>query len=129
MIKNRRSCLKSTLQNFQQSSGGANSRHGLIDNVYEVGAPKEAHLHFHHEMAYVNESVNGIAFCAYKTIEDSEEPLRGATFLSEQFGATKDLLATEFGKKLKDKGICYIRCLTDKNNYSSMDGVYNHWQT
>ena len=44
------------------------------------------------------------------------------------FSATDDILATEFGQKLKNKGICYIRCLTNKERYANMDGVYNHWQ-
>jgi hypothetical protein len=37
-------------------------------------------------MAYVNESVNGIAFCCREAIEDPQNPLRGATFVSENFG-------------------------------------------
>ena len=81
-------------------------------------------------MAYVNESVESIGFCAYEAIEDPKEPLRGATFVSEQFGCTRDVLNTDFGQKLKDKGICYIRCLTDKTQFGeNMEGVYNHWQT
>jgi len=113
---------------LSQYEAGANARKGIIPNVYEIGAPKEAWLHFHHEMAYVNESVNGIAFCCREAIEDPQDPLRGATFVSENFGATDDILATEFGQKLKNKGICYIRCLTNKERYKNMDGVYNHWQ-
>jgi len=111
--------------------GGANQRYGKpVDNVYEVGAPKEAWLHYHHEMAYVNESLKNIGFCAERAIEDPQDPLRGATFVSEQIGCTKTLLDTSFGQDLKDKGICYIRCLTNKEAYGDdMDGVYNHWQT
>jgi len=117
--------------NVSKYEGGANQRHGThVANVYEVGAPNAAWLHFHHEMAYVNESVESIGFCAYEAIEDPKEPLRGATFVSEQFGCTRDVLNTEFGQKLKDKGICYIRCLTDKTQFGDdMEGVYNHWQT
>lgn len=31
--------------------GGANPREGIIENVFEVGAPNDAWLHYHHEMA------------------------------------------------------------------------------
>jgi len=117
--------------NVSKYEGGANQRHGTkVDNVYEVGAPNEAWLHYHHEMAYVNDSVKAIGFLAHEAVEDPNEPLRGSTFVSEQIGCTETVLDTEFGQKLKDKGICYIRCLTDKTQFGdNMDGVYNHWQT
>lgn len=108
--------------------GGANHRHNITTNVYEVGAPAQAHLHYHHEMAYVNESIKGLGFCCTNAIEDENDPLRGATFISEQKGCTKEVLSTEFGQKLKEKGITYIRCLTDETKYANLDGVYNHWQ-
>lgn len=43
----------------------------MIKNVYDTGAPNSAYLHYHHEMAYVNESVSKISFvckvCAVRT--------------------------------------------------------------
>lgn len=45
--------------------------------------------------------------------------------------ATDAMLATELGQKLKDKGICYVRCLTDRKAWEGKEqgGIYNHWQT
>jgi len=87
-------------------------------------------------MAYVGQSVKSLTFMAQNTIEPTEsEPLRGYSFISENIGATNDLLATEFGQKLKKKGICYIRCLTDRDaggqdwKGDKPSGIYNHWQT
>ena len=56
---------------------------------------------------------------------------RGNTFFSDQVGATEELLLTELGRKLKEKGVCYQRNLTDKEEYKGGDEstVYNHWQT
>jgi len=126
-----KSWVETIIPTQSKYEGGANQRHGLhVDNVYEIGAPFAAHLHYHHEMAYVNESIKAIGFCAYRALEDKNDPLRGATFVSEQYGCTDELLGTAFGQKLKEKGICYIRCLTNKTKYGDdMDGVYNHWQT
>ena len=114
--------------NLAKYEGGANSRNTIIENVYDAGVPKEASLHYHHEMDYLSESIRGLGFCAYKAIEDPNDPLRGATFLSDNVGATNDLLSTATGQKLKEKGMCCIRNMTNKNNYKDMDGVYNHWQ-
>lgn len=108
--------------------GGANMRDELFPNVYDVGAPKEAWLHYHHEMAYVNQSVSILAFCAIHTLPpETDDPLRGATFVSDNMAVTKDILNTDFGQKLKQKGISYIRCLTDRNEGTHC-GIYNHWQ-
>lgn len=115
--------------------GGANSRGPIEENVYDTGAPKEAHLHYHHEMAYLNTSVQQVAFCASAAVDDGTT--RGAMFVADSMKATEEVLATPFGQKLKDLGICYVRCLTDKDAYkdkpkgwNGLDevGVYNHWQ-
>lgn len=106
-------------------TGGANPRDSLQPNVYEVGAPLEAWLHYHHEMAYVGTSTKMLAFLCNKSIEG-----RGYTFVSENVGVTDALLATDFGQKLKELGICYHRNLTDRDSYVGYEelGVYNHWQ-
>lgn len=118
--------------------GGANSRHGKIANVYEVGAPTHAFLHYHHEMAYIGDTIKALGFCATDVLEPKEgDPLRGASYVSCNLRATDDVLKTEFGQKLKEKGVTYIRCLTDKTKYENNDqveegieiGIYNHWQT
>lgn len=108
--------------------GGANPREGIIANVYEVGAPHDAWLHYHHEMAYNEHSMKNLAFCSVKAPRG-----KGDTYLSENVSVTQELLSTDFGKRLRDKGVCYIRCLTDREAYKGqgwMHGqpVYNHWQ-
>merc|ERR1711976_350180 len=102
--------------------GGANSREALnlnLNNVYETGAPLSAYLHYHHEMAYVKESVDRLCFMAVNVPEDPVEPLRGASYLSDNLKVTDYLLTTEMGQKLKKYGICYIRCLTDKEGMAN----------
>ncbi len=111
--------------NQRKYEGGANPRKTLQANVFEVGAPLEAWLHYHHEMAYIGSSTKMIGFLAHKLPSKG-----GATFVSDNVQATTDLLATPFGQKLKQRGLCYHRNLTDRNAYKDkLDiGVYNHWQ-
>ena len=105
--------------------GGANPRKSLQGNVFEVGAPLQAWLHYHHEMAYIGSSTKMIGFLAHKIPSNG-----GATFVSDNVQATADLLSTPFGQKLKERGLCYHRNLTDRNAFKDkIDvGVYNHWQ-
>lgn len=123
--------------------GGANSRRGLEGartneeqaqkNVYDTGAPGIAHLHYHHEMAYVGESVKQVAFMCTKS------PGRkiGASFVSDGVKSSEKILSTPLGQKLAKLGVCYVRCLTDRKQYEGAEkgwngsdevGVYNHWQ-
>jgi Taurine catabolism dioxygenase TauD, TfdA family len=105
--------------------GGANPRDALEPNVYEIGAPLQASLHYHHEMAYVGTSTEMVAFLCKR-----ELPGRGATFVSDNVAATDALLATDFGQKLARLGVCYRRDLTDRDAFVGREpiGVYNHWQ-
>lgn len=105
--------------------GGANPRDNLDANVYEVGAPLSAWLHYHHEMAYVSHSTRMLAFLGHKSL-----PGRGATYVSDNLQATDAILKTDFGQKLKELGLCYHRNLTDREHFRGRDpiGVYNHWQ-
>ena len=80
--------------------GGGNNRHRLEPYFYETGAPREAHLHFHHEMTYTGKSITRIAFASIDTLGDG---LRGATYLCECLGMHEDLMKTELGRKLKEK--------------------------
>ena len=104
---------------------GANPRDKLEPNVYEVGAPLEAWLHYHHEMAYVGTSTTKLAFLARHGIGN-----RGPTFVSDNVRATDAILATDLGQKLKELGLCYHRDLTDREAFAGTEeiGVYNHWQ-
>jgi hypothetical protein len=107
--------------------GGANPRKGIQKNFYVVGAPPTAHLHYHHEMAYVRESVKMLAFCCNKATEG-----KGWSFVSSAKHATDEIMQTELGKKLRERGLCYVRCLPDRREYENDDNpdhqVYNFWQ-
>lgn len=115
----------------EEYKAGANSRgQTTTKNVFDTGAPKEAHLHYHHEMVYSGKSTPRIGFLC-----DRATAGKGATFVSDGQMTTNMLMQTELGKKLKEKGVCYIRCLTDRDSGEDDDpsndqsGVYNHWQT
>ncbi len=105
--------------------GGANPRDSLEPNVYEVGAPLEAHLHYHHEMAYIGQSTRMLGFLCDSALAEG-----GQTFVSDNLGATDAIMATALGRKLKSLGLCYHRDLTDREAFRGREpiGVYNHWQ-
>ena len=116
---------KLVVQNPMRYEGGSNPRGDLVANVYEVGAPLAAWLHYHHEMAYLGASTKMLAFLCSKAL-----PGRGHTYLSDSVAATDAILATEFGQKLKELGVCYHRDMTDREAFIDTEelGVYNHWQ-
>lgn len=124
-LQRMRHFAKLVVENEMRYEGGANPRDDLEPNVYEVGAPLAAWLHYHHEMAYVSHSTRMLAFLANKVV-----PIKGATFVSDNLQATDAILATEYGQKLKALGVCYHRNLTDREAFRNRDpiGVYNHWQ-
>jgi len=105
--------------------GGANPRDSLEPNVYEVGAPLSAWLHYHHEMAYLSKSTSMLGFLCHKAFKGG-----GYTYVSDNVQATDALLTTDFGQKLKQLGLCYHRNLTDREAFAGTEqiGVYNHWQ-
>ena len=78
------------------------------------------------EMAYVNQSVQSVAFMCLATPGKG----RGSTFMSDGIQCTEYLLSTPLGKKLKELGVCYRRNLTDRTQFEGKmsEGVYNHWQ-
>ena len=122
-----RTVARHALEGEMPYEGGANPRRPLEKNtsVFEVGAPHTAHLHYHHEMAYVAKSTRALGFLC-----KSATPGKGSTYVSDGFGATDALLQTEFGRKLREKGVCYHRNLTDRDDFVDRleIGVYNHWQ-
>ena len=117
--------LKSEMRYEGWSNPRANIKEAA-SNVYEVGAPLVASLPYHHEMAYIGESTTSLSFMSIK----SPGP-KGATYVSNSVLATDAILATEFGRKLKEHGVCYHRDLTDARDFENQleIGVYNHWQT
>ena len=72
--------------------GGANLRAPLEANVYDTGAPRDADIHYHHEMAYVGQSCKWVAFGA---ISATDDPLKGATFISLNNPATEEIMQTK----------------------------------
>ncbi len=120
-----RALALTTLPGEMEYEGGSNPRGSIDKNVFEVGAPLSAHLHYHHEMAYVSKSTRALAFLCKKALPD-----RGATYFSDGLAGTDYMLATELGQKLKELGVCYHRSLTDRDSFVDrlQIGVYNHWQ-
>jgi hypothetical protein len=116
---------KHVIETEMNYKGGANPRDALQPNVYEIGAPLRAWLHYHHEMAYVGRSTSMLGFLC-----KAAAPGKGATYVSDNIKATEALLDTEFGQKLKTHGLCYHRKLTDREAFVGKKevGVYNHWQ-
>ena len=124
-LKTMRLFGKLVVENEMRYQGGANPRDNLEANVYEVGAPLTAWLHYHHEMAYIGYSTRMLGFLGHKAVAG-----KGATYVSDNLQATDAILDTEFGQKLKELGICYHRNLTDRERFRDKPpiGVYNHWQ-
>lgn len=120
-----RSFAKIVVDTEMPYAGGSNPRDNIEPNVYEVGAPLTAWLHYHHEMAYIGKSTRMVSFLCRDELPD-----RGATFVSDSVAVTEALLATEFGQKLKELGVCYRRDLSDREAFVGRleEGVYNHWQ-
>ncbi len=120
-----RRVAKLVMENEMRYEGGANPRDNIEPNVYEVGAPLTAWLHYHHEMAYVGTSTRMLAFLARHAVDG-----KGQTFVSDNVRATDAILATDLGDKLKRLGLCYHRDLTDREAFAGTAeiGVYNHWQ-
>ena len=53
-----RACVQLVTGGSVKYEGGANPRDALPEeNVYDTGAPLPAHIHYHHEMAYIEETV------------------------------------------------------------------------
>eukprot|EP00012_Vannella_robusta_P002311 CAMPEP_0206190286 /NCGR_PEP_ID=MMETSP0166-20121206/4664_1 /ASSEMBLY_ACC=CAM_ASM_000260 /TAXON_ID=95228 /ORGANISM="Vannella robusta, Strain DIVA3 518/3/11/1/6" /LENGTH=392 /DNA_ID=CAMNT_0053606345 /DNA_START=1520 /DNA_END=2698 /DNA_ORIENTATION=- len=108
--------------------GGANPRNKVEANVYDVGAPLEAWLHYHHEMTYKEHSCKNLGFLCKHAVQD--RPV-GWSFVSDSVQAHDAMMETALGRKLKEKGLCFIRLMTDANaprEATNQNKVYNHWQ-
>ncbi|EEC47041.1 predicted protein [Phaeodactylum tricornutum CCAP 1055/1] len=113
--------------------GGANPRgraEGLA-NVYDIGAPLMADLHYHHEMTYKSHSVTSLGFLCKHAV--TTRPGVGWSFVSDSVQAHDYIMQTELGQKLKEKGLCFLRRMTDAEDKHMLDrnkqgSVYNHWQ-
>ena len=78
---------------------GANSRNYIAPNIFEVGAPLAALLHYHHEMAYIHETVENLGFVCL----ENTNPAKGHTFMSDNVKATDLIMNTRLDHKLKNK--------------------------
>jgi hypothetical protein len=77
-----------------------------LGNVYDTGAPLEAHLHHHYEMSYKSHSVESLAFLCKHAV--AERPVAGWSFVSDSVQAHDLVIQTALEQKLKDKGLCLI---------------------
>jgi hypothetical protein len=108
-----RRAARLVLKNEMCYEAGANPRNNLEPNIYEVGAPLPAWLHYHHEMAYVGTSTTMLGFLSRHAVSG-----KGQTFVSDNVKATDAILATDLGQKLKELGLCYHRDLTDRDAFA-----------
>jgi hypothetical protein len=129
-MNNQRLLAQIIMGDETEYEGGANPRGRAADlgNVYDIGAPLEAHLHYHHEMMYKSHSVESLGFLCKHAVTERQGV--GWSFVSDNVQAHDLIMQTELGQRLKEKGLCSIRRMTDVNAYTSRDaaGVYNHWQ-
>jgi len=118
--------VRNVIKEVINYEAGANPRNHIVPNVYDIGAPISADLHYHHEMAYVGAAPANISFSCIKAPHAGN----GRTFVSDNIKATDHMLTTEFGQKLIEKGLCYHRDLTNREHFRGREevGVYNHWQ-
>jgi hypothetical protein len=111
--------------------GGANARgrNEELGNVYDIGAPLSAALAYHHEVTYKAHSVESLGFLCKHAVQN---PMAGATFVSDSVQAHDYIMQTKLGQKLKEKGLCFLRRMTDAEAPAGSEAngaVYNHWQT
>ena len=121
-----RSLAKAVLRDEMDYDGGFNPRQRIEPNVYEVGAPLSAWLHYHHEMAYVGRTTERSGSSATRRCPHG----RGRTFVSDSIAATDALLATDFGQTPQGARPVLPPNLTDRTAFAGrvQNGVYNHWQ-
>lgn len=134
-----RELAKIVLGEEMEYEGGANprGRQDLLGNVYDIGAPLTAALHYHHEMTYKSHSTESLAFLCKHAVTD--RPGVGWSFVSDSVQAHDAIMQTDLGQKLKEKGLCFVRRMTDARAYEKSEqaaktpgnndkDVYNHWQ-
>ena len=111
--------------------GGANSRNrnSELANVYDIGAPIEAALAYHHEMTYKSHSIETLGFLCKHAVNRDDV---GWSYVSDSVQAHDWIMQTPFGQKLKEKGLCFVRRMTDATKEPTDEGeksrIYNHWQ-
>jgi len=103
--------------------GGTQPRLNIGKNIYDVVAsePQHIYIHPHNEMSYLSRFPQCIVFGCTAIPETG-----GETIISDNVAVTHEILKTELGQKLKEKGVCYIRNFTDANTQNKI--AYKHWQ-
>jgi alpha-ketoglutarate-dependent taurine dioxygenase len=110
------------IKDFSNYEGGAFVRKKLSDVVYNTGTePDNLFIHPHNEMAYLPTFPRRIIFGSKTSLKAG-----GETIMSDNVAVTHAMLQSDVGKKLKDKGVIYIRNLTSRDAENKV--VYKHWQ-
>mmetsp|Transcript_81381 Transcript_81381/g.226663 ORF Transcript_81381/g.226663 Transcript_81381/m.226663 type:complete len:414 (-) Transcript_81381:104-1345(-) len=99
--------------------GGAGNRTAFMENVYDVAAPAETMLMYHHEMAYNAFSPKHVAFGCIA----NSDVRTGHTFVADNLAVHREIMDSPWGEKLKRVGVCYHRYLTDQVFYDKIGGV------
>ena len=137
-MQDQRNLARLLMGEESEYNGGANARgrHEELGNVYDIGAPLTAALAYHHEMTYKEHSISQLGFlCKHAPpLERVMGPDQvGWSFVSDSVQAHDFIMTTPLGQKLKEKGICFVRRMTDAttkyDDASSSSVIYNHWQT
>lgn len=130
-MADQRELARILMGNETEYEGGANprGRNSDLGNVYDIGAPIEAALAYHHEMTYKSHSVESLGFLCKHAVQRDDV---GWSFVSDSVQAHDYIMTTPLGQKLKEKGLCFMRRMTDATSTANPHGlddvVYNHWQ-
>ena len=102
---------------------GTGFRHPMGGGVLSVGTePPHSPVEPHNEMAYWTFYPKKVLFGCEKI------PSRGGeTVIADNLRVTEDMLATEVGQKILDKGIRYVRNFSDRDRPDCIPSM-KHWQ-
>lgn len=135
-MKDQRTLARIIMGEETEYEGGANprGRDSDLGNVYDVGAPLEASLAYHHEVTYKSHSIETLGFLCKHAVQREGV---GWSFVSDSVQAHDYIMGTPLGQKLKEKGLCFVRRMTDATSPAHVStgldppangAVYNHWQ-
>jgi hypothetical protein len=131
-MKDQRALARIIMGDESEYEGGANPRGRVqeLGSVYDIGAPLEAALAYHHEMTYKSHSIETLGFLCKHAIDRGDV---GWSYVSDSVQAHDYIMQTPLGKKLKEKGLCFVRRMTDAaaehpEDEAEKSKTYNHWQ-
>ena len=106
-LRDQRSLARLVMGDESEYEGGANprGRQEGLGSVYDIGAPLEASLAYHHEMTYKSHSVETLGFLCKHAVDRGEV---GWSFVSDSVQAHDYVMGTPLGKKLQEKGLCFV---------------------